>query len=239
MTADQIQALLPPIVLSLGAILPFLVASPPFAVADNARTLLMCIMTLFIWLGYWVAYSFGAWAFASLQLTAVLIVAALIAFIAIFFVAQRPSPKKPESKAVNVNSGETRASIDNPVWLWIYLLGLLTVGVAAALYVGPKDWVIVEFQLPDDQGVGKVTRISKVVSGPSVNLDPIESKGITSVMLPKAEFDAVKKFIVTIRSGAAPVNQSPVREYDAFPENKGELLRPGLGKYYRIPLKHD
>ncbi len=121
MTADQIQSLLPPIVLSLGAILPFLVASPPFAVAANARVLLICVMTLVIWLGYWTAYAFGSWAFASLTLTVVLIIVALLLFIVIFSVAQRaPTPKK-NADGTQIMDSEGKpvmnAAIDQPGWL--------------------------------------------------------------------------------------------------------------------------
>ena len=83
MTADQVTALLPPIVLSLGAMLPFLIASPPFAVAPNARVFLICIMTLVIWMGYWLAYLLGEWAFYSLILTVCLIAASFVVFIMI------------------------------------------------------------------------------------------------------------------------------------------------------------
>ncbi len=245
MTADQIQSLLPPIVLSLGAILPFLVASPPFAVAANARVLLICVMTLVIWLGYWTAYAFGSWAFASLTLTVVLIIVALLLFIVIFSVAQRaPTPKKNADGTQIMNSeGKPvmNAAIDQPGWLWVYLMGLLAVSVAAALYVGPKDWVMVEFELPKDssKSAREIKNISKVIGAgsPSVTLELIGHGEDITIMLPKTEFDAVERFLVRVDT-TPPTGGSPTSsQLDAFPGNKGELLRPGLGKHYRIPAQ--
>lgn len=233
MTPDQIQSLLPPIVLSIGAILPFLVASPPFAVAANARMLLICVMTLVIWLGYWTAYAFGSWAFASLILTVILITVALALFVLVFSVAQRPATeKKRQDGTVDMGSDGKpimTAAIDKPGWLWAYLGGLLAVSVAAALYVGPKDWVLVELELPSANGSQSITKISKAVGvNPSVSLDRIGN----SVMLPKPEFEAVSEFLIDVKQQSSAGES--FAQFSAFPANKSELLRPGLGKHYRI-----
>jgi len=238
---DQIQSLLPPIVISIGAILPFLVASPPFAVSANARMLLICIMTLVIWLGYWTAYAFGSAPFASFTLTIILIAIALSLFLVIFFVAQQPSTQKrgPDGSAVKDADGNPvmYSAIDRPGWLWLYLVGLLAVSLAAAWYVGGRDWIVVEFELPKDGLSGKpdITVLESVKDGRPVSLDPIK-KNPVRIMLTRAEFEATEKFQITTQK-PVPSATPMTRQYDAFTKYKSERLIPSLSKQYRISVQ--
>lgn len=232
MTAEQIQSLLPPIILSIGAILPFLVASPPFSVQERARILLVCLMTLVIWLGYWMAYAFGDRPFVSLGTTGILVALALVVLLVIFFVAQRP-----EKPGVNGRPAR-RAPIDNPFWMWAYLLALLILSIAAAFYVGPRDRVIVEIEyLPlDDASPGEIENIEEDTGkGTPVTLDIIEHGRIkhgskAEIMLTKGEFAAVDNFRVKVnqKSDGKDLNLF------AYPARKTELLTPGFGQHYRM-----
>jgi hypothetical protein len=229
LTTDQIQSLLPPIVLSVGAILPFLVSSPPFSVQERARVLLLCLMTLVIWLGYWLAYAFGDRPFFSLELTGGLVLLALIMLLIIFFIAQQPAKVAVDDKGnqkVDDNGKPLRiASIDRPIWLWIYLGALFLLSVAAAFYIGPKDRIIVQIEL-DPNLVLSHSQVSKVEE--DAGLAPItvhfsKMQEGAELLLTQGEFKAVKQFLVEVtKPDKSRINLI------AYPNSKIELLKPAL-----------
>jgi hypothetical protein len=240
MTNDQVAAILPPIALSLGAILPFLIASPPFAVASNARVLLVCIMTVVIWMGYWMAYLLGEWAFYSLFLTVGLITAAFVLFICIFRAAQlAPIPKiSSNGTFIKDAAGQpiTEAAIDRPAYLWLYLAGLILVSVAAALYVGPQGRVIVEFEIAGvlNQPTPVVQSVSRDIGSTSyVTVDHHIRSGKALCMMTKAEYERVSQFVLEV--DPTPADSSDAREtMVGSPTDAMELLKPGLAKNLRI-----
>jgi hypothetical protein len=233
-TAEQIQSLLPPIVLSLGAILPFLIASPPFAVQEKARVLLICLMTLVIWLGYWMAYAFGDRPFYSLELTGILVGFALVLLLLLFYAAQRPErqvvDQSGKAKVDESGSPIKQALIDRPIWLWVYLAALFTLSIAAAFYVCPKDRVIVEVELDPGIGTGaQVVRLAEDTGFDPVGLTFQKREMGAEFMLTKAEFEAVKKFLVDAR-----LSDGSNKHLIADPKFKTELLKPGFGQHFRV-----
>src|SRR5215469_6268085 len=138
MEASEVKDLLPPVVLSLGAILPFLVAAPPFAVPTNARVLLSTIMALTIWTGYWSAFALGEVAFSTVWIPVTLVLITLVIFAFLFHVAQRPPAPKMRRILETDGQGHSvckkvpvldtnsqpilAAQIDEARYLWLYLL---------------------------------------------------------------------------------------------------------------------
>jgi hypothetical protein len=258
MTAAEITSLLPPIAVSLGAILPFLVASPPFAVAENAKVLLACLMTLVIWMGYWIAYIcgdiFGDWIFFEGQVPLWIIVISAIQFAVVFRAAQRPPEPEMHWEKKDVGDKQidaqvptldkdgkpvVKAAINSPGYLWLYLSALVCVAIAAALYVGTKDHVVVELYPPGDDASNlqkelPVIKREIVSSGSALNAPPVplrvrQTGSSYTVMLTLAEYNTVEKFHVeTVDKLGNNV------EYVADRAGAVEELKAGMGKYYRV-----
>jgi hypothetical protein len=260
LNASELKDVLPPIVLSLGAILPFLIASPPFAVANNARVLLISIMTLTIWIGYWTAFALGEPAFSTIWIPGVLVAATLAIFSVLFHVAQRPATPKTTTVFQTDEHGQSscktvpakdangqpilEAKIDEPIYLWIYLIGMVLLSVAAALYVGSREEVIVELALDTETNSfnPKITEVlEEVPKMPSLSLNIYRLAGVTVVILPKAEYGAFTMLHLNVEMKAnvdnnhlSPTDKPNQIPYFAEREIAQRLLNPGLGERVRI-----
>jgi hypothetical protein len=234
---EEIQSLLPPIILSVGAILPFLIASPPFSVQERARILLVCLMTLVIWLGYWMAYAFGQRPFISLYITGILVLIALALLLTVFHVAQIPAKQVIDDKGNKVSDENKdpvqKAPIDQPFWLWAYLIALLILSVAAAFYVGPKDRVIVEIQYKPfgSEHGGTIEEVDEDTgAGSPLPLDIIKHGSKAEIILTKEEFAAVKMFRVKVAPGPGKEDLNLF----GYTAHKTEVLTPSLARRFRI-----
>jgi hypothetical protein len=251
MSTEEIKNLLPPITLSLGGVLPLLIGSSPFSVPENCRALFSSILVLVVWLGYWMAYMFGEWPFLTNWPIVGLICVGAALMLAVLEAGQRTVSTKPDETGKNV----PRLAIENRKYFWVYVLALLSISVAAALYAAPEGRVLMELNFPNDENAPKpnwkvagVTRIEKAAteggSEPWIALHHEETKEGTKCLLTAEEFAKTKEFRVwTIETKEAKSGQAAKKDNEipmpwrGTKETSYALLAPGKGQHSRIVLE--
>jgi hypothetical protein len=230
MDVSEIVPYLPPIAVSMGALLPVLISKPPFSVAENARVLVSCIMVLIVWLGYWAVYlpasrSFVLWWLGPLGLLASLGVLGVVSY-----AANRPSPPNAAGQT------EPAREIDRPRYLYWYGIGLFLLAATAAIYTGPRGQVRVELDLtlsPEDSliEVYSVKRVRKAGNPVPVDSPSTHGKRIQFLM-DAEEFSGADEFQVDILVQMA--SKTEPRTMHAPVADKLKLIRPDAVLTYRI-----
>jgi hypothetical protein len=232
MELNQIIKILPPIVLGIGGILPVIIVSSQSVFAEAPKTLLCIIMILVVWIGYLGALMSWQRLLFDDRITLAFLVVALVCLI---WVLLGSFPSKDISDA----SGQERRSRMRRAWKSLvkmarpapnraattyfaaYSIALLAVSVAAALYVAPKDRVVIRIELPVKVRVVEVIR---------QNADPLRvwhkrERGGVKIVLSHDEFGAAKSFIIhTADDTIWTAEQSAARP----------TINPALGERYTI-----
>lgn len=234
MEFDDIIKLLPPIVLGFGGILPALIVSSRSIFADAPKTLLCAIMALVAWTGYWAAFMY----WQLLLFNDGLILGFLIFSAALLFwvflgllptdilldASGRQQPPFPEVSTWGKHFRKILILRELPkaFSLIIYMVALIVLSVAAALYVGPKGRVIVSLE-----GPSKVTAV-EIVWQKRPNPLPISHKrerhGAT-IVLTADEFADSRRFVMRTDSDALWIAERSAAR---------AVVTPGLAERYAI-----
>jgi hypothetical protein len=231
MELNQIIKILPPIVLGIGGILPVIIVSSQSVFAEAPKTLLCIIMILVVWIGYLGALMSWQRLLFDDRITLAFLVVALVCLIWVLL-GSFPSKDIPDasgqerSRMRRAWKSLVKMAIPTPnraptTYFAAYSIALLAVSVTAALYVAPKDRVVIRIELPVKVSVVELIR---------QNADPLRvwhkrERGGVKIVLSHDEFGAAKSFIIhTVDDTIWTAEQSAARP----------TINPALGERYTI-----
>lgn len=233
MTSDEIAKILPPISLSLGGVLPLLIGNPPFAVPDNCKALFASILVLVVWLGYWVAYMFGEWPFLTNAPIVVLIACSTLLMLVVLWAGQKPPVSRPLPDETVVQDKE----IEKRGYFWIYVLALLLVSVASALYAAPDGRVVLELDFPNGKdGPASNWTIAALVRNENdtlISLNHRDNKYGTKCLLTTEEYGKTSEFQVVVNEPG----RTTLKNWRGKREWSYSVLRAGKGQHCKVNLE--
>jgi hypothetical protein len=169
----------------------------------GTQTLLSVILVLVVWVGYWIAiFVSDAWSYSNV-ITLINLIAGVVSLIYVFIRVQ------------------SQTASPSSLTLYIYLVGLLLISVAAANYVGASGRVIVDFVA--DRPINQVQRIgTAALDAYQLRIRPAGK--LVHASLTAEEFNTTERFEVMVGEHVVSVSKTAAqRQAD-----------PGLGQRYRF-----
>ena len=229
--------LAPPLLLGFGGVIPLLITANDQLIPANSRTICAIIFILLTWIGYWSVFMlwrltlFNDWiTFCLLGFAVVLL---MLTAAGLFTDQTPPAPSgAPKNRFIRKLAALVLPALSaNRFWyVSLYSLAIISLSMAAAMYVAPLKWTIVDVGFSLQTG-------NKVKSIVVVNDDETQEKPVNYVLrgnrallfFSPDDFKALSAIDIYIGTGGQTSHPAEETAHKADLEQK---ISPSLGEKY-------